>query len=71
MPTCETCRWREPDTRLEYASSGHCRRYPPQITVWSYPNYDGPQYDQTWPWMAASDWCGEHQPKENSDAPSD
>jgi hypothetical protein len=62
--TCETCRFRKPDSRPEYASSGYCRRYPPQVAQWTHPDYNGPQYDQHWPWMAGEDFCGEHQPKE-------
>ena len=60
MATCETCRWAiqcvETDPTLQ------CRRNSPLVT--------GGLFSPTqtvWPWVAANDWCGEHQPKENSD----
>ena len=60
MKTCSTCAHRHPDERPEYEGAGLCRRFPPQIAVWSYPDFSGPQYEQHWPWMSATDWCGEH-----------
>lgn len=60
-PTCKACRFGKPDHREQFADSGHCRRFPPQVSQWTHPDYNGPQYDQHWPWMAADDWCGEYQ----------
>lgn len=58
---CETCRFRYPDKREEWSSHGQCRRYPPSI--WSNVTLNGEMYfEQRWPWMAPTDWCGEHSP---------
>lgn len=54
-PTCSTCPFYVPDDRDAWADkAGKCRRYPPQL-VWQ-----GQDYGQSWPWMEAGDWCGEH-----------
>jgi hypothetical protein len=59
-PACSFCRFRHADARPEYAGAGECRRFPPTPTVTT--GFDGSsQYEQHWPWMAASDWCGEFQ----------
>lgn len=65
IAACRDCRYREPDTRPEYEGAGHCRRYPPQINIWAgTDSYDRSQanFEQHWPWMAATDWCGEFAP---------
>lgn len=64
MSTCETCRFRNPDLREEYKLNGSCRRFPPQVSQWTHPDYSGPQYDQHWPYVGPSDWCGEYAAKE-------
>ncbi len=58
--SCRNCMFRYPDKRPEYEGSGYCRRHPPQVSQWTHPDYNGPQYDQHWPWMNADDWCGEY-----------
>lgn len=66
---CETCRFREPDKRPAYANTGECRRFPPQVSIWTgRGGYDEPVpcYEQNWPWVQPDNWCGEHQPKEPS-----
>jgi hypothetical protein len=63
--TCETCRWRKPDEREEYSSSGTCCRFPPIVV--EQVSFDGSganHFSQHRPWMAPNDFCGEHQPKE-------
>ena len=60
--SCRDCRWRSPDPRPEYPDAGHCRRYPPQIALWTVTGHDQPSqpgFEQQWPWMQAYDWCGE------------
>lgn len=61
--SCSTCVFRKPDERPEYDGAGHCRRYPPQIAVWTVTHPEGgqsqPGFEQHYPWMHADDWCGE------------
>lgn len=64
---CETCRFLKLDPRLAYITNGQCRRFPPQVLVWTHPDYTGPQYDQHWPWVGPNDWCGEYQEKTNAE----
>jgi hypothetical protein len=62
--TCRTCCFREPDNRAEYEGAGHCRRFPP--TVSEQVTFDGSganHFSQLWPWMHATDWCGEYSPE--------
>ena len=66
MDTCETCRFREPDARPDYAGAGNCHRYPPTVAVWTMTGHDQPSqpgFEQHWPWMPVGSWCGEHKPK--------
>lgn len=61
--TCETCRFQKPDERPEYQGAGYCRRYPPQLAVWTMTGHDLPSqpgFEQHFPWMAKGEWCGEH-----------
>lgn len=53
-PTCATCRFWVDDLK----GRGACRRYPPQV------NGD----EDVWPVTKETQWCGEHQPRETSDA---
>jgi hypothetical protein len=57
---CETCRFWKPVN--EYG--GWCKRYPPQLVVLAVhdPAHSSPETH--FPWSAATEWCGEHQPKE-------
>lgn len=50
--TCYTCKY------INSNPSNHCRRYPPQIYIYS---YGGDQIDtmHCFPDVADSDWCGE------------
>lgn len=57
--SCARCEFRNPDPRPEYEGAGYCRRFPPTINQWTHPNYDGPQYEQHWPWVRGDEWCGE------------
>ncbi len=52
--TCETCR---------FAWGRQCRRWPPQVTHPA--QFAGPYTN--WPAVHATDWCGEHQPREVAD----
>lgn len=55
---CRTCRFREPDPRPDYDGAGWCRRNPPALNVTTDSIGDS-FYHQDWPWMHATDWCGE------------
>ena len=69
MDTCETCRFREPDARPDYAGAGDCHRYPPIIV--EQVSFDGSglnNFSQHWPWMPVGSWCGEHKPKGDDNA---
>lgn len=59
--TCPNCKFFQPDQRPEWAEKGHgyCQRFPPTAMVWTAEGYNGPQYDQYYPYMTAKDWCGE------------
>ena len=60
---CQTCVFRKPDARPEYADHGYCVRYPPTVLAWSSRSkYDQPEgvIEQHWPWMQPNDWCGEY-----------
>lgn len=64
IENCSTCRFRKPDERPAYSESGHCRRFPPQLAVWTVTGHDQPSqpgYEQHFPWMSKDDWCGEYQ----------
>ncbi|HEX7858044.1 MAG TPA: hypothetical protein VF503_30550 [Sphingobium sp.] len=70
QPTCSTCRFRQPDTRPGYEIAGECRRYPPQIAVWTVTGHDNPSqpgFEQHWPWMAGDQSCGEYQARKETD----
>jgi len=59
--TCETCRYGD------FGQSGYegrCRRTPP-IAALAYANTD-PRPVAIWPTVKASDWCGEHQFKNDA-----
>ena len=71
MGTCETCRF-----AAVLVERVVCRRYPPMpITTefaWRGATYiEADRADAVWPCTSKDDWCGEHQPKENTDATSD
>lgn len=58
--TCETCRFldgRLPQCDSEGVISYACRRHPPV------PFLDGEETTTILPFVEPSDWCGEHQPK--------
>lgn len=61
MMKCADCRFRKPDERPEWAGAGQCRRYPPTWQAMVHVSGDR-DWEQTWPWMQADDWCGEFQP---------
>jgi len=52
--TCQTCRFWYLSPNM--TSTGRCRRHAPLV---------GPT--ARFPWMQAEEWCGEHQPKEQTD----
>ncbi len=62
---CGNCRFRSPDLRLEFAGSGHCRRYPPRILMVALMD-GGRDFETLWPWMSKDDWCGEHSPNKET-----
>lgn len=57
--TCGTCRWWD-DLRPDAEMDGLCRRHAPRAS----PDRWNRSY---WPETDATDWCGEHQPKETRD----
>lgn len=71
MATCETCRWwfSWQHIGINGRGRGECRRYPPAVVL--LPRSVGGETDRATPVTGMAYWCGEHQPKENSDAPSD
>lgn len=66
MQTCETCRfrgrlYRPADHSIMGDASYACKRNAPLVT--------GGLHTPTmtvWPWIRLDDWCGEHEPKEQS-----
>lgn len=66
MGICGECRFADPNV-FDDDSEGNgpvlgmlCRRYPPSIF------WDGEQAAQTSPSVESTDWCGEHQPREET-----
>lgn len=70
-PTCETCRWWD---AIENTTKGECHRFPPTVV-----GYSDTQTNRDWietecytntefPVTANNDFCGEHSPRETSDA---
>ena len=57
IATCETCRWWKDDRPEPWG--GMCRRNAPVCLS---------EVGTVWPGTKATDWCGEHQPKETRDA---
>ena len=53
---CDTCRWWDQADPEE--PSGYCRRHAPRPSMRAAAN------DILWPLVDASDFCGEHQPKD-------
>lgn len=76
MQRCETCRFWNRAKRARWTDLGgdgrsilvehaQCRRYAPSRLL---PDHRSGTPDKVWPHVNASDWCGEHQPKEAGDA---
>jgi len=61
MATCETCR---------FFKAYQCHRNPPQFMIWVRDNQEdgirGLDFNWSHPNVPMTDWCGEHQPKEQS-----
>lgn len=55
---CATCRYWSTDAQ---ASEGECRRHAPQMLVFNID--DDLKYKSHFPATAATDWCGDYQPK--------
>ena len=67
MATCETCRfWKfgyvQPDADVTKAGNfGACKRHSPLVTGGLHT-----PMSTIWPSVHKDDWCGEHQPKEQT-----
>lgn len=62
QPRCETCRWFGNDGACGSDGESHCHRYPPTVVVQGN-GFTRPK----WPFVRQTDFCGEHQPKEQRD----
>lgn len=64
QPKCETCRWWDGVAEDEIAE---CRRLPPQFIIEQIDPGTSHGDHAFWPLVDSDQWCGEHQPKEQSD----
>lgn len=65
MKTCSNCKFWQRAPDVKYVWEGFCYRYPP--TLMATRKLFRTTYDSFWPDAASVEWCGEHQPKEESD----
>ena len=76
QPTCETCKFYTPVSIITVdngevipAEGGHCRRYPPQLVAEVVRVGEGVSQSVVqpyFPYMARSEWCGEHRAREGT-----
>jgi hypothetical protein len=58
VAACGNCRFWSTDSKTE---NGECRRHAPQMLVFNVD--DNLKFKSHFPPTAASDWCGDYQPK--------
>ena len=57
--TCETCRY-----AMHYKNTVYCRRFPPTKMPFIFYGFSFVGLLSQWPTVEATDWCGEHSPRE-------
>lgn len=60
-PMCLTCMYFTPETDMSDSSITHqCKRFPPSMPPYEGYDYDDPDQEHSFPWVAYSNWCGEY-----------
>lgn len=66
MTRCSGCKFYVPDERPDYADKfGRCHRHPPTLVFMTFENGGG-DWGQDYPYMDKDEWCGEFQPRADS-----